>query len=79
MSIIRSPEPVGRMLQEAARFGRLTRPAVRGTRVGLTFSRTVSPSITHLPDVAPPGQVVHGVQQDLFEDGPQPAGARSPA
>ena len=34
--------------------------------------------MTHLPDVGAAGQVVHHVEQHLFEDGPQAAGAGAP-
>ena len=52
-----------------------TRPASRGTSVGLTFSRTVSSSMTTLPTSLRPGQVVHRVEEHLLEDRPQAAGA----
>jgi hypothetical protein len=65
-------------VQEAARRGRCWRPGSRGTSVGLTFSSTTSASMTHLLDVVAAREVVHDVEQHLFEDGPQAAGAGAP-
>ena len=63
-----------RSRQLASRRGRLAFGS-RGTSVGLTFFCTVSTSIDDRADVAATGQVVHDVEQHLFEDGAQAAGA----
>ncbi len=66
--------------QEAARRLRvdLAGALFSGTRVGWTRSSTTARSTTHLADVGAAGQVVHHLEQHLFEDGPQAPGPGPP-
>ena len=62
-------------VQDAARRGRCWRGvSSRGTRVGFTLSSTTWRSITHFSHVGARRQVVHDVEEHLFEDRPQAAG-----
>ncbi len=70
--------PVGSVRRRPGGCGSPWPAGCSGTRVGCTLSSTTARSITHLADVGAAGQVVHDLEQDLFEDGPQAPGAGAP-
>ena len=69
----------GRAVHEAARRGRAGRGDVseRGTSVGNAVQDDLAVDDA-LADVGAAGELVHDVEQDLLEDGPQASGAGAP-
>src|SRR5579884_3029247 len=62
----------------AAAAGRLGRRAGEGHQRRVHLVEDDGSVDYALRDVRPAGEVVHDLEQDLLEDGPEPAGARAP-